>query len=137
MMVPRSCSNSDKTTKMQNPESVEGYQDTARRPVTSQKRKPTQKASVPYAGPGAELYQRYPREMAALRNAVSNSREVKREQFSQSFQGELFNSYVAQAERILGTKEYTALSSRDREEAQFSKSALEKLEHEEKKVDDL
>jgi hypothetical protein len=109
----------------------------AKNPSPVLKKKVHTKTSLPYTGPGAELYQRYPREMATLRNAVSNSRDVKQSQYSKSFQNELFDSYVAQAERILKTREFSTLSARDREEAQFSKSALEKLEHEEKRVDEL
>ncbi|MBU6153657.1 MAG: hypothetical protein KGP28_05080 [Bdellovibrionales bacterium] len=103
------------------------------------KRKPKGKPEVlaPYTGPGAELYQQYPKEMRVLRYAVSNSREVQSNKFSKQFQNALFNSYVAQADRILNTRDYRSLSPRDREEAQFSKSALEKLELEEDRVDEL
>jgi len=100
--------------------------------------KPSKKAVLaPYSGPGAELYRQYPREMLSLRFAVANSKEVKSSQYSPAFQESLYRSYVAQAERILSTKEYQSLTPRDREEAQFSKSALEKLEHQEKQVDQL
>jgi hypothetical protein len=104
---------------------------------TPGKKKGGSKVSAPYTGPGAELYKQFPREMSSLRSAVSNSREVNASEYPASFQQSLFNSYVAQAERILRTQDYRSLSPRDREEAQFSKSALEKLEHEEKRVDEL
>lgn len=94
-------------------------------------------AAAVYTGPGAELYSQYPREMMTLRNAVSESREVDSKQFSSVFQESLFRAYVAQADRILRTRNYKDLTPKDREEAQFSKSALEKLEHQEKQVDDL
>jgi hypothetical protein len=92
---------------------------------------------APYTGPGAELYQRYPKEMLALRYAVENSREVNVSLYSRQFQKSLYQSYLAQAERIMRTQNYRDLTARDREEVQFSKSALEKLEHEEKQVDEL
>ena len=98
----------------------------------------TGKATLaPYTGPGAELYQRYPKEMVALRYAVANSKDVNGKLYSKSFQANLFQSYVEQAERIFKTRNFRDLTARDREEAQFSKSALEKLEHEEKRVDEL
>jgi hypothetical protein len=75
--------------------------------------------------------------MSSLKNAVANAKEVDPKKFSLPFQESLFGGYQNQTQRILSTGNYRDLTKKDRDETQFFKTALEKLEFQEKKVDEL
>jgi hypothetical protein len=94
-----------------------------------------QTQSKPLSGLITEFNTRHPKELKSIRDSINNGKSLDESLFSESYKKLLLDLYLGYTDKIKASPNLKLINPRDKESAAFFKSALEKLEYQEKRVD--